>query len=172
MLLSGQVQENAAGSGKHSSASTCHLVISKQANPDREQASNGSIDILIEPWTKITYSDERCLFFLHVMVLKHAPWCWDWEQSKSNNRVEILAMLIFMLGDVKQLLSFLFFKAMLLLFSISKLLSLVFSLHFYVSEAFMCPFHFHFPFFPFYVNCYVLACSVSLKIHYSKPSNF
>jgi len=52
-----QVQENAAGSGKHSPAPTYHPVISKQSNPDREKASNDSIDILIVLRTKVTNSD-------------------------------------------------------------------------------------------------------------------
>lgn len=66
---------------------------------------------------------------------------------------------------------FFVFKGMLLLFSISNLLSSVFfliflpirSLYVFLSLSFL---------FHFYVNCYVLSCSVSLKIYYSKTSNF
>lgn len=58
-----QVQENAAGSRAHDPASTHHPVISKQSNPDREQASNNGIDILIVLKTKVTNLDKRLLLF-------------------------------------------------------------------------------------------------------------
>lgn len=94
------MRENAAGSGKHSSASTCHLVIRKQPNPDREQASNGVTDILTVLGTKIANSDKRHLFFAHKDFQTHSKML-RLRQFTKNNTAETLAMVIFMLRHVK-----------------------------------------------------------------------
>lgn len=141
------MRENAAGSGKHSSASTCHLVIRKQPNPDREQASNGVIDILTVLGTKIANSDKRHLFFAHKDFQTHSKML-RLRQFTKNNTAETLAMVIFMLRHV---------KAASLPFSFSRRCycssqhpiffpQSFFFLHFYLSEACICSFHFHFSF--------------------------
>lgn len=62
-----QVQENAAGSEKHNSASTHQLVISKWSNPAREQSSNATSCLCSELKLKIQMKDTS---FLSERVLK------------------------------------------------------------------------------------------------------
>lgn len=62
-----QVQENAAGSEKHNSASTHQLVISKWSNPAREQSSKATSWLCSELKLKIQMKDTS---FLSERVLK------------------------------------------------------------------------------------------------------